>query len=151
MSTKTLSIARKFLEDHAQMDELMERYRKYKEIDIEQAARYFSDFVRLLKHHMSVEDEIVFPVFDSRCQKPMAGLTETLRAQHKHIITHLAAIQSKLLRNDMNTEVEEVSLMRALTEHEKDEDSGLYPVLDQILTEGEQRMIFWNIERAFKV
>jgi hypothetical protein len=60
----------------------------------------------------------------------------------------LDRIETKLSTPGSNTDAEEARLLKALTDHNHNEETGLYVELDRLLNEAERDEIFSRMKKA---
>jgi regulator of cell morphogenesis and NO signaling len=93
-----------------------------------------------LQRHLRWEESILFPLFEQKTGH--SGLTNTLRGEHEEIREWLAALNQKVEQNDPDCDHDETMLVEELGGHNAREEYALYPELDKLLTEEEQKATF---------
>ena len=127
-------------EDHDRLDGLLETFEEWRGKDSARAKDSLTQFTVGLLRHLRWEESILFPLFEQKTGQ--SGLTKTLRGEHEEIREWLAALNQKVEQNDADCEHEEKMLVEELGGHNAREEYALYPQLDKLLTEEEQRAAF---------
>lgn len=124
-------------EDHDRLDGLLESFQEWKAKDAAKAKDFLTQFTVGLQRHLRWEETILFPLFEQKTG--LTGLTNTLRGEHEQIREWLAALNQKVEQNDADCDHEEKMLVEELGGHNAREEYALYPELDKLLTEEEQK------------
>ena len=127
-------------EDHDRLDGLLESFQEWRTKDTAKAKDFLTQFTVGLQRHLRWEENILFPLFEQKTGQ--SGLTNTLRGEHEEIREWLAALNQKVEQNDADCDHEEKMLVEELGGHNAREEYALYPELDKLLTEEEQRATF---------
>jgi iron-sulfur cluster repair protein YtfE (RIC family) len=135
-----------FAEDHDRLDRLLETYRRLKRVDFAKAREAFREFKTGLQRHILWEEGILFPLFEEKTGMHDHGPTMVMRAEHREIGRRLEALHDKVRRQDVNSEVEEQSLLQALSAHNQKEENVLYPALDRLSSREERAAAFKKME-----
>lgn len=142
------SIESYFSEDHDRLDELLRQFQLNKEINFSKAKEYFKSFKSGLMHHIAIEEEILFPVFEEKTGLKGVGPTTVMRKEHRDIEKALEAIHVKVQKKNPGSDKEEQTLITLLKEHDHKEENILYPMIDELATAEERREIF---DRALNI
>ena len=137
MSSET--ITQFYSDDHDRLDGLFETFRKLRTTEPDKAKNAFVEFKAGLEQHMAWEEAILFSEFDVRTPSEV-GESETtdLLNQHEQIREHLEAVLRKIRENDPDVVKETDRLATLLRDHNVEEENGLYPRLDKLLTDEER-------------
>ncbi len=134
------SINEYLTEDHDRLDDLLERFQEWRVKDLGRAKDFLTQFTLGLRRHLRWEETILFPLFEQKTGQ--TGLTNTLQGEHDEIMQWLGALGQKVEENDAACGHEEKMLVEELGGHNAREEYALYPQLDKLLTEEEQRATF---------
>src|SRR5262249_11512422 len=124
--------------DHAHLDHLEKRANAALLAGEGSAARrLYRGFRRSLNRHIRFGEEVLFPVFDVKTGLPQGGPTAFLRSEHREIRMLLEGLLQAV--DDSPGAVVEArgALREMLAEHDRKEESILYPGADLLLTEAE--------------
>lgn len=137
-----------FLErDHEEIDRIFERYQASKDENDAASGAVFSKFDERLRRHIDWEEEFLFPVFERRAEKQVVGRpTVLMRHEHEQIRMYLDLIY-EALDDDEAPCIYENALLTTLEEHNRKEESLLYPWFDRELTEVETQAVLQKIKR----
>ncbi len=127
-------------EDHDRLDGLLETFQEWRAKDSARARDLLTQFTVGLQRHLRWEESILFPLFEQKTGQ--SGLANTLRGEHEEIREWLAALNQKVEQNDADCDHEEKMLVEELGGHNAREEYALYPELDKLLTEEEQKATF---------
>lgn len=127
-------------EDHDRLDGLLESFQECRTKDSAEAKDFLTQFTVGLQRHLRWEESILFPLFEQKTGQ--SGLTNTLRGEHEEIREWLAALNQKVEQNDADCDHAEKMLVEELGGHNAREEYALYPELDKLLTEEEQKATF---------
>ena len=105
--------------------------------------RFESDLLR----HLSVEEELIFPVFEARSGL-MNGPTEAMRSEHRQVRMALALMRRGLLQSDAIAYGDGVRFLESvLPDHNAKEEHILYPALDSLLRPSECAALISRLRR----
>jgi iron-sulfur cluster repair protein YtfE (RIC family) len=103
------------------------------------ASCLFAAFDEGLRHHMRIEEEILFPLFEARTGLPN-GPTATMRAEHIVIAAELVRMRLALQSVDVSGYAAGLEqLHELLSQHGDKEEQVLYPATDDILSPAERQ------------
>jgi uncharacterized protein (DUF2249 family)/hemerythrin-like domain-containing protein len=106
------------------------------------AAARFADFSAGLDRHIELEEQILFPTFESATGMT-AGPTEVMRSEHVAIRSFLRLATESLAQEDAGRLAEALGgLAETLSGHNMKEEHMLYPMTDQVLGSDERRREF---------
>jgi len=133
--------------DHEHLDGLEQRaFAALAAGDRAAAHQLYNAFHRGLNRHIRFEEEVLFPVFDARTGLPYGGPTAFMRAEHREIRMLLENVL-RLVDDGPNAVAEPREALRTLlTEHDRKEESILYPGVDLLLTESESDVLVARIQ-----
>ena len=139
---KETLISQYFEADHDRLDDLFRNFQRMKTTDYPRARENFVTFKFGLQRHIVWEEEILFPLFEEKTGLVFGGPTYVMRKEHREIADHLEALHKKVQAADPNSDEEEKSLLAVLGIHNQKEESILYPAIDNVVTEAEQKAVF---------
>jgi iron-sulfur cluster repair protein YtfE (RIC family) len=125
--------------DHDRLDGLLgEATRRVEEGQFKQARSIFLAFEQGLRRHIRVEEEILFPIFESRTGTK-TGPTLVMRAEHRLIEAELTRMSQALEVGDASEYGGGLSILHGvLGAHNLKEENVLYPTTDDLLTPAER-------------
>lgn len=116
--------------DEEHIGEPFHRFQALKPTDYPAAVKCFAEFKTAIARRIQWEEEEVFPEFLQRVGGGLESTCDSLRAEHREVLTLLDAIDAKLSRSHMATDAEEAALQKLLTAHNHKEHSVVYPALE---------------------
>ena len=140
MSSKNIN--QTYTEDHQRLRQLLQRFQGLKATNRPGANEAFKEFKSELERHIRWEERVLFPWFDAKFKHLKFSPIPGLHCEHEQILVYLADIEGKLAREDFNTDDNERDIEMALREHSQNEEEGVFPALDKILSEQERDAIF---------
>ncbi len=101
----------------------------------EDAARQFDSFHKLLEQHLGMEEQVLFPAFETETGHTQ-GPTAVMRMEHEQMRGLLSELKTCMENKDQErflglTE----SLMLLIQQHNMKEEQMLYPMTDQALSD----------------
>ncbi len=110
-----------------------------------------AEFVLGLRHHIQVEEQIFFPVFEERTGMRGTGPTAVMRREHREIGAMLEKLSALTKAQACSTIVEtiqgqQVDPSALLTSHDAKEEDVLYPMADKILNQDERRQLILRMQ-----
>ena len=115
--------------------------------DAKAAERWYAAFSSGLKHHIAVEEELLFPVFEKRVGlSPSAGPTAVLRREHEEILRLLGEILRTIGNPAKLPDEARAAFYEVLEKHHLREEEILYPALDYALSPGESDALVAKIQ-----
>ncbi len=128
------SIRHAVLKDHQRLLALLETAKRDVYGDEETLLPAFTAFVRRLRAHMRIEEELLFPVIDA-IQQDAKNLTASLRREHDAFRELVAEIEGALGQGERAGLAANLrELEAALRLHEAREEQLIYTVVDRQLT-----------------
>ena len=82
-----------FQRDHERLDNLFKEFQVTKACDIDSARKRFENFRRGLEQHMAWEENILFPLFESKTGMKYGGPTQVMRLEHEQLKTLLKSLE----------------------------------------------------------
>lgn len=127
----TQTISEFMSKDHDRLDGLFAEFKRLGQGDSSQAKELFQGFRNGLLRHIAWEEELLFPLFESRMHLS-GGPTEVMRMEHAQIKEYLDRIVS-----GQGEDVGQVAewLEMVLRGHNEKEENILYPWIDQAIPE----------------
>lgn len=141
------TIANYFEKDHDRLDGLFRRFQEDKRPNFPEARRCFKEFKRGLERHIVWEEEILFPLFESKTGIHETGPTAMMRLEHREIKEALEKVHKKVREGNPETDEEEEALLSLLKEHNFKEEQVLYPMIDHWASEEEQEEVFAKMRK----
>lgn len=93
----------------------------------------FNAFLRALKHHMKIEEEVLFPAFE-QASGVSGGPTRVMRQEHQQMLAALDRIAASIAaRNAEEFRALAQSFAGLMTAHSTKEEHVLYPLCDEVL------------------
>jgi iron-sulfur cluster repair protein YtfE (RIC family) len=138
--SKLDSVTRYLAWDHDRLDGLLgEVTQRVERGDLGPAHSVFSAFDQGLRRHIRMEEELLFPLFESRTGMKR-GPTVALRAEHRAIEVELSHMRDALELGDASAYATGLSNLHViLGPHNVKEEQVLYPITDDLLQPEEQR------------
>ena len=128
--------------DHDELDDFLKKFQSLKLKEYAQARAFFRKFKFGLQRHILWEEEILFPLFESKTGMTDSGPTAVMRQEHILIKAALEALHLKVQKNDPDSNKEELTLVDLLTSHNYKEEKILYPAIDKLTTAQEKAVLF---------
>jgi iron-sulfur cluster repair protein YtfE (RIC family) len=117
-------------------------YSTEKLVNVERAEGIFILFKSELERHIIWEEDILFPIFESKTGIKDGGPTSVMKMEHIQIKNHLQEIKRKLhAKNIQDPCKEEVALFKVLESHNQKEENILYPEIDNLTSEHEKELM----------
>src|SRR3989338_5167911 len=135
-----------FQRDHERLDNLFKEFQVTKACDIDSARKRFENFRRGLEQHMALEENILFPLFESKTGMKYGGPTQVMRMEHDQLKTLLKSLDEKMKQEEPGDDDQEAALIGLLAQHNHKEENILYSMIDQSITEAERREVFRKIK-----
>ena len=121
--------------DHDRLDKLFKRFKDLKIVDTRKAASLFSNFRTGLQRHIAWEEEILFPLFETKTGMRQTGPTAVMRTEHRQIKGFLERIHIKISAGETGgLDALEKDLVEVLSAHNEKEENVLYPWIDDSLS-----------------
>lgn len=109
---------------------------------MEQARRVYQDFQQGLTRHIRIEEELLFPVFETRTGMAGSGPTAVMRLEHREIERAMNIMRDGLAAGDAQSFREGYRfLQQVLPDHNSKEEHILYPTTDRLLSEKERALL----------
>jgi iron-sulfur cluster repair protein YtfE (RIC family) len=126
------------LEDHIRLDGLLKEFQRLKQTDRTSAKKLFHEFKTGFVKHIAWEEEILFPLIESRTSLHMPGPASITRNEHREIRKLLDKVYDEIMNKEEWTEELEARLMEVMAAHGEEEDKVLYPWIELSLGEHEK-------------
>ncbi len=95
----------------------------------------FETFLDALKHHVKIEEQVLFPAFE-QASGIRGGPTWVMRQEHQQMLAMLDEVASAIVaRNADDFRASAHSFEALMTAHSSKEEQVLYPMCDQVLTD----------------
>jgi iron-sulfur cluster repair protein YtfE (RIC family) len=134
--------------DHDELDGFLKVFQSLKRSDFARAKLFFRQFKFGLQRHILWEEEIIFPVFESKIGMKDNGPTTVMRQEHVLIKEALEALHLKVRASDPDSDAEEKILIDILTSHDDKEEKVLYPAIDKLTTAEEKQKLFQQMKEV---
>ena len=127
-------------DDHARIDALLENVQELaSEGAFSEAQQHFAGFVSGLARHIEVEENLLFPTFETLTGMTM-GPTVVMRREHEELRRLWESVEETLAHGDADTFKDAIaSLLGLLGAHNQKEERMLYPMTDRALGSDEAR------------
>jgi iron-sulfur cluster repair protein YtfE (RIC family) len=144
------SVSRYLSWDHDRLDGLLAEVTRRVEIGLfSQAASIFAAFDSGLRRHIRIEEEILFPLFETRTGMRSAGPTVVMRAEHRLIEAELLRMRQALDIGDSAEYGTGLAVLHGvLGPHDLKEEQVLYPTVDDMLGAGERLDLVDRLARS---
>jgi iron-sulfur cluster repair protein YtfE (RIC family) len=126
------SITSTMQEDHVLIDGFAERASVAAQArDWSSLRREGREFLRRLRRHIEMEENVLFPAFEQRTGMRREGPIQQMRIEHERMQPILAGMQAALAVNDVTGfELTLKSLLDILQPHNVKVEQMMYPMLD---------------------
>ncbi len=141
---------------HRQLDErFFEHQRALMRLDLNRAAMALNTFEAELLAHIRDEEELMIPLYRERATAPVGGAAEIFLGEHDKLRQYLVLFKEELAKLAAADDLERRVLFlvdsqhifkRLLVHHDTRERKFLYPLLDQMTTEGEKLALFQRVK-----
>jgi len=102
--------------------------------DIEAARPAWLKFSAGMQRHITMEEEVLFPAFETASGMPEAGPTAALRTEHRQMQDLLGQISNAIESGDSEQALDAGdTLLMLIQQHNAREESELYPVAESLL------------------
>jgi iron-sulfur cluster repair protein YtfE (RIC family) len=127
------SISSYMQQDHAAIDGIAERAAAAAQRrDWPTLAREGAEFLRRLRQHIEVEEQLLFPAFEQRTGMTTAGPSQVMRVEHEQMRPILARMDAAVAGQDGDGyQRESRALFDILLPHNQKEEQMMYPMLDR--------------------
>lgn len=93
----------------------------------------FDAFYKALRHHMDIEERVLFPAFE-RATGISAGPTQVMRDEHQQMLALLESLAAAIAAHDAaGFRGSAQSFAALMTSHSAKEENVLYPMCDDVL------------------
>lgn len=120
-------------DDHQNLDAQWERMCAVSDPDLPARPAMFAAFAAELLHHITVEEELLFPALET-ADPVRQALVARLRQEHREIKEKLHRIEVEMASGSTSWEELGTELINALWEHNAREEGAAYPWLDEHLS-----------------
>lgn len=138
-----ISLISQFLEaDHHRCDEQLARAEACAgKNDWSEARNAFNEFDMDLRHHLDMEERILFPAFEETPGTP-PGPTSMMRAEHRQICQIMDSMKEALLAQDAEEFAGFADTLHIMMgQHNMKEESVLYPMADRFLAAQANKLV----------
>ena len=146
-----------FLEEHVAQEKAFRFHQAaLMSLDFVEARQRLRDFSNLLAGHMQVEEELLLPLYAERVGQPQRLGVDIYLSDHRKILRikgEITELFEELARRERATHDEvidlfdrELQLKRLMHHHDDRERAGLFPLLDQALSQGEKEELWGRVE-----
>jgi iron-sulfur cluster repair protein YtfE (RIC family) len=133
------SVTELLCRDHRRLDSILaEAKRCLVAGDLPGASTRFAEFRDGLELHISAEEEVLFPAFETFAGGAGGGPTTVMRMEHAEIRRLMAEVASNLERGDGERQATPLAALTArIYAHNGKEERILYPAIDQAAREAD--------------
>ncbi len=117
---------------HRALEDLLEKWNTHRHHNKRHAQAVFDTFAEQLEHHIEIEEEIIFPEYESQFAAS-DSIIPMLIQQHRQLLERLEVIGERTTESYGGTESGADSFRRLLDVHNATEEYTLYPWLNTIL------------------
>lgn len=127
------SITSYMQQDHVVIDGIAERSVAAAEArDWAALAREGNEFLRRLRKHIEVEEQVLFPAFEQRTGMSAGGPSVQMRVEHEEMQPILAQMEAAVAAQDgAGYQRATKALFHILKPHNRKEEQVMYPMVDQ--------------------
>ncbi len=137
-----------FKTDHDRLDELFFLFRKFKRSNFLKSIEFLKRFEHGLLQHITLEEKILFPLFEKRSGMIGVGPTVVLRREHEVIKEMVKALCDKFQKKFSQDDKSEESFLFFHSQHQQKEEGVMYPAIDGMLEKWETEDIINKIENT---
>jgi hemerythrin-like domain-containing protein len=147
--TESDSVTEHLQADHRRLDGILAEAQQLAGAgDYPRAAARFAEFSSGLDRHIDLEEQILFPTFESATGM-RGGPTQVMRAEHVQIRDSMRTATDALAREEDEVLGEAVhELTETLSAHNMKEEHMLYPMTDRVIGDEQRRQLVGRL-RAF--
>ena len=128
--------------DHERLDGLLVNLESAVAAGLLAAPRVLRSFADALLHHMSWEDQSLFPAVKRLASEKERRSIESLEIDHERLRDTLQSLESSLAAGDGATAGTLVDWLKTLLKgHNYDEEHGVYVEADRLLSHAERRRL----------
>ncbi len=137
------SISSYMQQDHVLIDGIAERAAASAQArDWAALAREGHEFLRRLRQHIEVEEQVLFPAFEQRTGMSAAGPSVQMREEHVQMQPILAQMQDAVAAQDGAGYLQAAKmLLEILVPHNQKEEQMMYPMLDDAMGQDAQALL----------
>lgn len=127
------SISSYMQQDHVVIDGIAERaVAAAQAADWPALAREGAEFLRRLRQHIEVEEQVLFPAFEERTGMVEAGPSKVMRIEHEQMRPILEQMEAAVAARDgAGYQRSSKALLDILLPHNQKEEQMMYPMLDE--------------------
>lgn len=139
----TESITSYMQQDHVLIDEIADRAVAAAEAgDWAALEREGPEFLRRLRRHIEMEEQVLFPAFEQRTGMAEAGPSKVMRIEHGQMQPILTRMQEAVAARDgAGYQRATRALLEILVPHNQKEEQMMYPMLDSTVGEDVQAVL----------
>ena len=140
------------LELHRDLDELFFIHqRALMRMELVQALAALEEFEAALSSHIKDEEELMIPIYLQRADAPIGAAADIFLGEHEKLRQYLELFKAEMRKLKHAEDLERAVLFlidsqhifkRLLVHHDMRERKFLYPILDEVTTDGEREKLF---------
>lgn len=136
------SITECLTRDHQDLEVLLHRtHEAVRRGELAVARVCLAEFQGFLRYHLSIEEELVFPVVERTLHGAHRDM-ERLRRDHRAIDEHVSGMSAALVLGDLAAfAVQHLALVTLFAQHHERERQAMYPAIDRALDDVARRRI----------
>lgn len=121
--------------DHKRCDTLFtEAEAAISESNWDEGIQKLSDFISSMNHHFKMEEEVMFPAFESKTGMTM-GPTQVMRSEHEQMRELFADLEAAAKEEDADETLGLCeTLLMIMQQHNSKEEQMLYRMADEMLS-----------------
>jgi iron-sulfur cluster repair protein YtfE (RIC family) len=105
-------------------------------------ARESAEFLRRLRQHIDVEEQVLFPAFEERTGMTASGPSKVMRIEHEQMRPILAQMEATAAARDgAGYQRAAKALSDILLPHNQKEEQMMYPMLDSTVGDDAQALL----------
>ena len=105
------------------------------------AHRLFDQFHATMKHHMAMEENVLFPAFEAQTGTT-EGPTQVMRMEHEHMRELMQDMAHAVIKTDFEGYLGlSETLNMLMQQHNLKEENVLYPMIDRVLAQERDHLI----------
>ena len=145
---KSTNIVPIMVKDHRKIEQLLDNFEASTNKDFKTMVKAFNDFEWELEKHIFVEEKAIYTQYAPEDVVRGYKMLPTLTKQHNYIVNKLDVWRKEVRNKRKITDVS--SLKEFIIKHKNFEEKDVYPLMDEVLDEGQKRQILQKINEIFE-
>jgi hemerythrin-like domain-containing protein len=139
---KENTVSEIMLKHHHRLEDLFDIFIKNIGKNFKLTIDTFERLEEELKGHFSVEEKVIFKLFDSS-DKKIFPMIQRVTEEHNKLLEMFSTIKNDLV---MENKVDPSAFKNLLLKHKDFEDEALYPEMDRALDQSQKTLLIKNID-----